>query len=78
MQALNVKKSNTAVNVSKLRLNGLAYETELQKIKTGINKLNKSDVLDSILSKAGVLELTDKELTSKIAQLGKKSEAAAQ
>lgn len=62
------------MTVSKRRRNGLTYRTEVERKSMGTDKLNVSDVLDGILSKAGVPELSDKELQEKVRALQVKGE----
>lgn len=54
-------EGTTAVQISKKRLNGLEFKVSTHKPRT-----TKAALLDMILEKAGIPELSDKELEQKL------------
>jgi len=55
---------NTSVQISTKRLNGLEYKAQISKPKTA-----KAYLLDTLLEKEGVPELTDEDLKRKLKEI---------
>ena len=61
---MNADVENTSIQISKKRLNGLEF-----KARTNEPKTNKAYLLETILKKAGIPELSDIELESKLKEV---------